>query len=384
MGNLLDAVLVPLDLEALGQGPDKMLQLAEPVPSLVTKVRSNAHKTGELSGDLGHIPEKKRRRCNNVVWFRERCGHGGYKMSHKPCDRWGCEPCADWRIETELSPEIERAFTWAMQVGETLKHVVLTWRGDDLGAQPGTDGANRRRLDIQHLAQYFRRDLGRTFEYLRVAETHQKGTVHVHMLAVTPFIPQSVLSKKWADFARESFRVTVQAVGMKCPNCWPFGKLTMAEKRQRIIVPPPGDCSCKNCGYRVDRNLFDWSAAIKSVVAEMSKYLTKEAIQQGIVKRLNRSRGWAERCQSRDAETEPCDDCDSVHKYQYYGIGSAVTKWASAGVEMPLMDVAYYPDGGGACGCWRDKTEWWPSVCDAIGDVVRVGVLVQRGSLSNG
>jgi len=341
-------------------------------PSLVTEYGDNAHKTANFQ-DL------KRAKCENMVLFRESCGHGNYRTIAKPCDRWGCAPCADWRIETELIPEIERAFRWSMELGETLKHVVLTWKGEDPGAQPTREGANRRRLDIQHLAQWFRRDQGQVFEYLRVAETHKKGTVHVHLIAVTPFVDQKVLSNKWKSFARNSFRVTVQALGMKCSRCWPAEKMTLSmwEKRRRIIIPPPGNCTCSNCGYRVDPLMFDWDHTIKSAVAEMAKYLTKEAVNQGIIKKLNRTKGWNARCRPADQEKEPCTDCDEVHGFRYYGKQLAVWEWAENGVQAPLLGVVYYPNRGGECGCWKDA-EFWPSACDSTLNISRVGVTVER------
>lgn len=372
MNNVMELVDAGFTADAVGIAD--LSQWAIPVsPSLVTKSGTNAHRDPQ-------IPDKKREQCLSPVLFRESCGHGNTRMIAKPCDRWACPPCAAWRVETELCPEVERAFTWAMETGETLKHVVLTWRGDDAGAQPDKDGANRRRLDIQHLAQYFRRDRGVTFEYLRVAETHRRGTVHVHLLAITPYIQQSVLSAKWSDFARDAFRVTVQAVGLKCPRCWPVdtASMTMGQKRQRIIVPPPGNCTCGNCGYRVERNLYDWSGAIKAVVSEMTKYLTKQMATSGVVKKLNRSRGWSKRCQNLPVETLACEDCDSIHNYHYYGLEKAVSGWATAGVPAPLLNVAYYPDGGGECSCWGTSTQWWPSVCDVTGDILRVGVTVDH------
>ena len=124
--------------------------------------------------------------------------------------------------------------------GETLKLVTPTYQANDLGAQPTPEGAVRRTLDYQHLAQYIRRDRGEIFEYLRVAESHKSGKIHIHALAVMPFIQQADLSDKWRDFARSSFKIDIRAAGMKCPRCYPVKTAPRAEKRRSIIIPPPG------------------------------------------------------------------------------------------------------------------------------------------------
>ena len=68
---------------------------------------------------------------------------------------------------------------------QTLKFLTLTACDGYLGGEPTTEGANRRRLDYQHLAQWVRRD-GGVFEYLKVAELTKRGRVHTHALVIMP------------------------------------------------------------------------------------------------------------------------------------------------------------------------------------------------------
>ena len=198
---------------------------AKGMPSLVTPPPDNAHNLGDngpnyLDSLIGTISHNKVL-CTGGSWFQERCCHGNWRWCCSPCDKWSCEACRRRRVETELIPEILEALNEARRRRVTLKHLVLTWRGDDLGAQPTAAGAKRRALDLAHLAQWLRRDRKSFFEYLKVAETHKSGKVHFHLLAIMPKVKQAELSHKWEDFARKSFKVGISACGIRCPNCWP-------------------------------------------------------------------------------------------------------------------------------------------------------------------
>ena len=120
---------------------------AEGMPSLVTPPLDNAHKLGDSSPNhldalIGTISHSKVL-CTGGSWFQERCCHGSWCWRFSPCDKWSCEACRRRRVETELIPEILEAPKKTRRRRVSLKHVVLTWRGDDLGAQPTAAGAKR-------------------------------------------------------------------------------------------------------------------------------------------------------------------------------------------------------------------------------------------------
>jgi len=186
-------------------------------------------------------------RCTGGAYFQQRCSHGNWRWTFRPCQQFDCEACHKWRVNHELVPQIVAALAQARQKRETLKHMVLTWQGDDLGAQDTPEGAERRRLDVQHLWQYIRRDLGFKAEYLRIAETHKSGRIHFHFIGIMPHVDQKKLSARWKKFARGSYIVWVDACFLPCPRCWDSG-LSKREKRRRRIVPWPGTSKCENCG----------------------------------------------------------------------------------------------------------------------------------------
>ena len=223
----------------------------------------------------------------------------------------------------------------------------------------------RRTLDWQHLAQHIRRDRGEIFEYLRVAESHKSGNIHIHALAVMPFIQQADLSDKWRDFARSSFRVDVRAAGMKCPRCYPVKTAPRAEKRRSIIIPPPRRGECLACGYEPDWGLEStWASVADAIGFEMGKYLTKESVMGGVKRKLNRSKGWAAECHEKREKVprSACDECGEVHTVYWDGQESDIALrpgaefiWWSA-----AENVAWYLDkpGHGPCNCFGDDIGW--------------------------
>lgn len=335
--------------------------LGVPLSSLQTG-GANAHKaSGGQRRTWGRKP------CPSSQVFQERCGHGNWRWRRVPCDKWACEPCGVWRLENELVPEIGKAFEWAQSLGQTLKHLVLTYQADDLGAQPTKEGANRRRLDVAHLAQWFRRR-GQPFEYLRVAETHKSGMIHLHLLAVMPYVKQSDLSAKWADFARGSFRVFIQAVGIRCPHCWPGRGASQERKRRSMIIPPPGKARCANCGYAPDWGLAEsWGEAARACAWEAAKYLTKEAGAAGVVKKLTRSAGWRANCcpPKEESSGSYCGVCEDEHSYEFVGQAGRLESEGFVGIKVATSPVVAYTEAGGlGCGCWGDKMVWRESRAD--------------------
>ena len=211
---------------------------AEPSTSLVTKNGVNAHKIGVETGLNRHETDRpeglrKRPRCPSPVLFKETCGHGNVKPWERPCDKWTCANCCAWRVETEIVSELVRALQWARRKGWTLKFMTFTWRSADLAADTTKAAAERRRKDVAHFAQWFRRKYG-FFEYERIAENHESGKVHFHMVAVCEYVPQAVLSDQWKKLCL-SIQKPPTMMLEKAPTFWCFDDgLVLQLKRSRV------------------------------------------------------------------------------------------------------------------------------------------------------
>ena len=354
MGNVLDLAEVRV-VQDVERAPFSRAALAASwATSLVKTGKGNSHKNGPNSTH-----------CDNPWYVYEKCGDGNFWWRRVPCDKWACEGCFRRKLANELKPEIRKALFMARARGETLKLVTPTYQANDLGAEPTPEGAVRRTLDWQHLAQHIRRDRGEIFEYLRVAESHKSGKIHIHALAVMPFIQQADLSDKWRDFARSSFRIDVRAAGMKCPRCYPVKTAPRAVKRRSIIIPPPGRGECLACGYEPDWGLEStWASVADAIGFEMGKYLTKESAIGGVKRKLNRSKGWASECHEKREKVprSACDECGEVHTVYWDGQESDIALrpgaefiWWSA-----AENVAWYLDkpGNGPCNCFGDDVGW--------------------------
>jgi len=324
---------------------------AEAVPtSLVTEYGTNAHK----SRSYGQA--KKRPECPDPVLFVEGCGHGELKPWLRPCDRWVCTPCCNWRVETEITPEIVKGIEWARRKNQTLKFYTFTWKAKDEAAGTTRDAAARRRKDVAHFVQQIRRENGRdSFEYLRVTENHQSGKIHLHMLVSAPYLPQAELSQQWVKNTRGAFRVNVTSVGMKCPNCWPGKKATQAEKNKHMIVPFPAKGRCESCGLEPARDGFTDQDVAKAAAKELGKYLSKSVpvtylLRKGRRQPIARSKGWLRECKPKEPEQEPEPPCDSCHVSHTH---RAV--WKNEFLAEHLLATAI--DGGvlsqgKPCECW--------------------------------
>lgn len=331
-------------------------------PSLVTEVKGNAHTS------------RKRPACKQKLIFQELNGFGAWRWSGKPCDKWTCDPCYRWRLETELIPEIVQALTWAREKNWTLKFLTLTYSPADY-ASTLEEGKERRRLDLQHFVQALRRR-GYEFEYLKIVETHKSGKVHLHLLVVSDFISQELLSDLWERATRGTSRIVhIEAAFQKCPRCWPGPKASQAEKDRSKIIPPPGKGECRCCGYRPDWfNHVDGVEAAQDIAAEVSKYLSKELglrDDKARVKKLTRSRGWAKRCRpkSEDDELAVCEHCGVQHRFVFVGPLGKLIEEGFGGLEeftQRASKVAYYKKGSQPSGCWGEDIEWRESVSDAF------------------
>jgi len=345
-------------------------------------------------------------RCMAGSVFQEVCAHGNWRFTWAPCDKWSCDICRQHKLFGELVPEILKALAESRRQRVTLKLLTFTWQGQSLGAQPTSAGAVRRGLDEQHLVQWLKRQgylpqKGEVF-YLRVAETHRSGKVHLHLYMVVPFVPHDRLKKAWRTITGGSYVIDLQSVYLKCPNCWAKGQ-TRTEKKGRSIVPWPGSGQCSSCGYRVN----DPEQLARGIAVEAGKYLAKDGTE-GVKKKLTRSgsvthfctqcekrlrradmeagmfrcqscerfeldpvvraTGWAklkyEVEQERREQEAPgfCDGCGDEHYFTYVG------------KQLELLDhfpgltgvfafnggrgMGWMPVAGAACSCWGEKLAW--------------------------
>ena len=296
-------------------------------------------------------------KCNCGSVFQQSCGHGNWRWTWAPCDKWSCEPCHRRRIRNEITPEIILALALAEERGETLKFITLTAKDGYLGGEPSREGAKRRRWDFQHLAQRIRR-AGDTFEYLKVAELTKRGRVHTHALVIMPYINQKALSSYWMKITGGSYIVDIEAVGMKCPNCWPGRNAPRWRRKQSIIIPPPGKGSCQNCGYEPD----DYTEVARYAAWEAGKYLGKALDQETAgesdsavvnrVKNLMRSKGWPKFVRAKKSR-EACNECGETHKATFVGLAKKLAE-EYPGLTDEVRGLAYYPSQGAPCGCWAD------------------------------
>ena len=309
-----------------------------------------------LSGNA-HIGKHKG--CPDSPYFQEITVDGNWRHRRRPCNKWWCDPCREYRIKHELVPEIVEALKWAGSLGLTLKFLTLTGAADDILTEASPEGAEARRLHLQHFKQSMTRK-GKTFEYLRVAESHKSGRVHLHLVVVMPYIAQRELQKRWG------FRVDIGSLGLKCPKCYPGRGATRKARKRSMIVPPPGKGSCSNCGHTVDwDNPYNWAAVAEIVALEMSKYLTKEASMAGVRKRMNRTKAWGKRCQVKpDKVPVFCSECADEHAFRFVGT-SVRLEVDYPGLKLAVIaGVAYYPAGGKPSKCWGDDIPWVESVAE--------------------
>jgi len=334
------------------------------LPSLVTGVQDNAHNNG--------VQRKARKGCPNSLIFQDINAAGAWVWKAVPCDRWVCSACYEWRLETELIPEIVAALDWAKETGWTLKFVTLTYLDTDLGAQQTKEGRDRRRLDIAHFKQALKRKCV-SFEYLKIVETHKSGRIHLHFLVMMPFVYQSVLVKAWQGATRGTSRIVdIEAAAMKCPRCYPGPKAPRTEKRRSMIVPPPGRGECLCCSYRPDWASFVLGEVAEAIAKELAKYLTKElgsSPDKARVKKLTRSKLWKARCCAGGEDDLPklCVTCGGVHTFVFVGKLDRLVKDGFGLLEDLKRDepIVYYPNGSEVVNCWGDGAVFLESEADA-------------------
>jgi len=375
------------------------------------------------TSDVSEPATAQRDICMAGTVFQEKCGHGNWRWIWTPCDKWTCDICRRTKLFGELVPEIIKALVEARRQRFTLKLLTLTWQGQSLGAQPTSEGAKRRGLDQQHLIQWLRRkgylpEKGEVF-YLRVAETHKSGKVHLHLYIIAPFIAHEELKEVWRTITGGSYIIDLQTVYLKCPRCWVKGQ-SRREKHLRRLVPWPGTNRCSECGY--DAWMAGPGVLANAIAVEAGKYLAKDGAE-GVKKKLTRSgsvkrfcsrcdgpmkqperksdlyfcsscekfdadpvvraTGWArfryavEQDQQEQAGKSFCDDCEDEHGYVYVGTQLELLR------DYPVLEtvigfnegrgMGWVPVGGAPCLCWGKDLAWVRSkfVADSgLGDLV--------------
>lgn len=359
--------------------------------SVLTGAKDNAHNIEQDSAG-----RKKRPRCPNALIFQEVNAAGCWIWRVAPCERWVCEACYEWRLETELIPEIVQALAWGKETGWTLKFLTLTYLDTDLGAQPTEEGRDRRRKDLAHFKQSLKRK-GISFEYLKIVESHKSGKIHMHFLVMMPYVHQPLLVAAWRGATRGTSRIVdIEAAAMKCPRCYPGRKAPRKEKRRSMIVPPPGRAECLCCGYQPDWVSFVTGEVAEDIAKELAKYLTKElsvSEDKLRVKKLTRSKLWTVRCVPRDSLEQPaatCSTCQGPHRLEFVGKAATLVREGCELLEDIKRDepVVYYPAGGVLVNCWGDRAvvvESWSQVAElGLVDVQVVGSFESAGALRRG
>jgi len=390
------------------------------MPSLVT-FPGVTHTT-----TVAELPTGNNDICMAGTVFQEVCGHGNWRWLRIPCDKWSCDICRRAKLFGQLVPEIFKALTEARRQRLTLKLLTLTWQAQTLGAQPTSKGAKRRGLDQQHLLQWLKRQgylpkKGEVF-FLRIAEAHKSGKIHLHLYIICPLVPHKELKDEWRRITDGSHIIDLQPVYLKCPHCWVKGQ-KRAEKKRRSIVPWPGSGKCGQCGYRVTVEAIkeavvfegspgvichttktttaDLKALAQGIAVEAGKYLAKDGTEgvkkkltcsgsvkhycsqcDGFMKRpenksdlyfcpscqkldadpVERATGWAQFRQRAPAGKGFCDDCDDEHAYAFVGKESdLIGNYPQLGTVFAFdggRGMGWVPPGGKPCLCWGEDLEW--------------------------
>lgn len=103
------------------------------------------------------------------------------------CKRWTCYACAKinyYKVD------------WLLSAGLPERFITLTRAGNS---------PQEIRTNLQHLVQGLRR-LGLKFEYAAVAELHENGQAHLHILQRGDFIEQELLSEMWERYTAKSYQ----------------------------------------------------------------------------------------------------------------------------------------------------------------------------------
>lgn len=294
--------------------------------------------------------------CPHTQLFRQYCSHGNHRWLRVPCGRWICPACGVARLHRELHPEIRRALYSAISQGLTLKFLTLTWKATDIGAEHSPSGSKRRQLDLAHLKQTLKR-MQVPFDYLRAPETHRSGKIHIHMLAIVPFLHQTLWSKLWRRHSRDSFVVDVTPASYKCPRCWNPSITNRRQRRSRMItyLPQKGQAQCPTCSYVASaEEAID--ATIKSALWEIGKYLVKAPAGH-----LSRSKAWRlfqspkSPTNKSNGSSVTCKECNEPHVTYRYPEIDAIANHPDE-YDVILQGGLGPPGPKGPCSCWPNLT----------------------------
>jgi hypothetical protein len=154
------------------------------------------------------------------------------------CKSWSCAYCGIVK-RAQLAADVK--------IAAPNRFVTLTTTGHDVRTPRETFDATRRQ--ISELAKLYRRE-GRSFEYLRVIETHESGYPHFHLLVRSPWLDKQELSHRWCHFT-QAFIVDIRKVSnddrgiqyvMKYlgkQNSVPFTKRRLSWTRNFFPKKPP-------------------------------------------------------------------------------------------------------------------------------------------------
>lgn len=302
--------------------------------------------------------QNTRNPCTRGPLLRELCHHGHYRWFKAPCNRWSCPDCGEHRLYHDLLPEIRLAYLAGLQLGQLLKFVTLTWKGDNPAAQFTPAGDRRARLDLAHWCQDLKRQ-GIPHAYLKVAERHQSGQRHLHLLMVSPYIRQTHLSRTWKRHTRGSFVVDVCAVGFKCPHCYDAHIADRKERRKRIIVynPKRGVAKCRMCSSVVN---VDDAIATTCLTAlwEIGKYLLKDKPSK-----LSRNKAWQVFHKQASQQNKPngslptCPECNKPHTFVRWPYSIACEMYPDE-LDAGELGIPWIKEGVPPCNCWPKEDGW--------------------------
>lgn len=135
-------------------------------------------------------------------WLLKTCVHRNYQWVPLFCHSWRCLVCGPIKRAATIA-RLCHAYRTADLGTHKLKLVTLTYRKD----------VDRKFVlrSLQHLVQALRRKYG-IFEYARFPERTKQGRIHLHLIALCPFIPQKVLSEAWRVASRGSYIVDIRTI----------------------------------------------------------------------------------------------------------------------------------------------------------------------------
>lgn len=104
-----------------------------------------------------------------------------------PCKQWSCRPCAEAKIR-RLSVKTQKA----------KPNRLLTLTVDPSLFHDPRESFDKTRRQVPECMRFLRKRFGEC-EYLRVTELTKRNWPHYHLMLRSPYIPHSVVKKKWNE-----------------------------------------------------------------------------------------------------------------------------------------------------------------------------------------